>query len=114
MMTDNKTRREIKLAYEEKRNAITYDFQRRQDAIDNEMERIRTDINYLGWLMRHGDDNCRDRINELTGQLSDLRRAKTKLDFERRRALHALKRERSEKLYECETIESERKEVAAV
>lgn len=112
MMTDNKTRREIKLAYEERRNAITYDCNSRLDRINVEMERLRTDINYHAYLLRQGDVSCRERLNELNDQMATLHRAKTKLDFERRQALNQLKREYYERMNEHELQQEQRKEVA--
>lgn len=109
-MTDNQIRRKIKLEYEERRNKLENDFQCRQDVLDSEIERLRTDISYHSHLMRNGDEGARLKALELGNQLSELRSAKTRLDYERRCAIVALKRERAEQLLQYETTRSERKE----
>lgn len=104
--------REIKLAFAEKRAETTHYYKCQQDKLDTEIQRLRNDISYYSYLLRKGDD-CRDRMNELVGQLSTLRSAKTELDFARRSALNALQREQNKIRSEFEAMQAEGKEMVA-
>lgn len=104
--------REIKLAYAEKRADVTHNYKCGQDKLDTEIQRLRNDINYHSSLLRKGND-CRDKMDELTDQLSTLRSAKTELDFARRREFNALQREQWEKMREFEAKQAEGKVVVA-
>ena len=101
----NKESRELKLRFDERRNAVNREFNARQVQLSFDIDMARNEVYLLSQQTRHDGadiESVKNKLDEAVSNLRALRLKKINLDYERKQAFIDLDRQRNRELDELD------------